>query len=232
MFVIKQKEKQTTTGEPKPKLEEGYLPVFEELGFVVHDKTNSDRGLQIYGSCIFCGSETKFYIQPDSGQWSCKKCTEQGNVYSFLTKAFIHYREIYPLEGDEMVRLLASNRELSVEAILDTGMFYDGEKYRFPVRNQKGSMVNFRSFEYPASPIKIKALPVLKLSLLGAHEITDKTRRVFICEGEWDRIATRAFLTLYGFGEELSSGEWVVLAAPGAGTWKTDWNKLLENLDG
>ncbi len=65
-------------------------------------------------------------------------------------------------------------------------------------------------------------MPELEPALYGAENLADdhnRTKEVYICEGEWDAIAMRYFL-------EEGKIDAVVVGAPGAGMWKDNWTEL------
>src|SRR5262245_44795297 len=64
----------------KPK---NYAPIFEMFG-VAFGKPNSS-GEALAEECPWCGKD-RFYLNVEKGQYDCKHCGEQGNVYTFLTK--------------------------------------------------------------------------------------------------------------------------------------------------
>ena len=50
---------------------------------------------EFYGSCTFCGDQKHFYVNGETGQFNCKKCSEEGNTFTFLDKiAALHALEV------------------------------------------------------------------------------------------------------------------------------------------
>ena len=78
----------------------------------------SDDGAEAVGTCPFCGKE-KFYVQVETGVWSCKVCQTGtrkggGNHYTFI-------RELHAMSkclGPDAVKL-ASSRKLLFPSVLE-----------------------------------------------------------------------------------------------------------------
>jgi hypothetical protein len=195
---------------------------FVALGF----DPSGVSGKELFGNCILCGADGKFYVNQQTAQWSCKKCSEEGNLATMLEKYAKHCRKEFKMPG-KRVNSIAEHRGLPAVLLVESGLFYDGERYIFPVRNQKGNIVNYRRFR-PAKKLKIMGLPGISNGLWGVEGITKDTKKVYITEGEWDCLAMRQLLIDADLDDELESEEIAVIAVPGAGTWQPEWNRFVE----
>lgn len=206
------------------KLPEAVRP-YAALGF----EPNGEVGDELYGDCPLCAGKDKFYINCKRGLWSCKKCGAEGNLVTFLTLFARECRKQYPMRGDR-IKQLATHRSLPASVIVDSGLFFDGTRYHFPNCNEKGSIVNLRSF-YLKPKIKIIGLPTVFSTVWGVERIKEHTKCVYITEGEWDCMAMRQILIEAGLEDELVNGEIVVVAVPGAGVCKPEWARFFEGKD-
>lgn len=197
------------------------LKPFIELGFVPARTT----GNEARGECPFCGKTDKFYVNTDTGQWSCKAghCQREGNVYSFMSEW--HSQHMSSHQGHEVDwERLRADRGLPVETLKDAGMVWDGAQWYLPIHNFKGSIINFKRYSVGG---KLMSLSGLDVHLYNAHRLTDskmKKMPVFLMEGEWDGMAMEAMLS-----EASELG--VVVAQPGAGTFKDQWAEPFSGRD-
>jgi hypothetical protein len=193
---------------------EGKVPrkvsTFIRLGF---DKTG-ESGDNYYGICPFC-SKKKFYLNPETGQYSCKAgdCQREGNQYTLIND---WYKDRLEETTEDQLQALSDNRGIPVEALDAAGIAFDDPSYIIPVRGAKGSLVTLRLYQLGRD---IMALDGLNTSLWGMEQLTNAKRRnepVYICEGEWDGIALRYLL-------QRDKQKGVVVAVPGASTFKREW---------
>lgn len=205
--------------------ETSFIQTYSALGFDSLGTVGNEK----YGDCPFCGSKGKFYVNEDSGLFSCKVCGEEGNLTTFMNKYHKQIRKEYKI-GGKRAEALAVSREIPASILIEAGLYFDGERYGFPVRNQNGNIVNFRRFRL-APKLKVIGLPGVGAWLWGIDQIKPLTKKVLIFEGEWDCLAFRQFLIEQGFEDEFRSGEWVAISVPGAGIWKSDWYKFIEGKD-
>ena len=184
-------------------------------------------GHQRYGECIFCGKKEKFYVNEETGQWDCKACSKSGNVYSFLTAYYNHVNELRPTTKEDYDKLVRE-RGLPLEAFKNARMIWDvlHRRWLIPVAGPNGSFVQMRLYE-PGKPIR--NLSGLDAALWGVEYIKPSTNKIWITEGEWDRLALMEMLAglraTGGSPHPLLQGlEGVaVLSVPGAGNWKPKW---------
>jgi len=195
----------------------------EWLGVNLEGQTGDNH----YGECMFCGSPNKFYINEKSGMWDCKKCGESGNIITFLNKFYETNKKSYPLRG--RIDKLAKHRGLPNYVLMEAKLFSDGESWFLPIFSTTGSVMSLRRYKMEALPKnRMRNMPHMDLFLWGVETITKKTKKVIICEGEWDCLAMRDALNNSHEAEAYQRGEIAVIAVPGAGVWKKDWNQFVE----
>lgn len=190
------------------------LDIFEAHGFLERGTT----GLEHYGSCPLCEDTKHFYVNEQSGQWSCKKCGENGNAWTFLSKVCSHWER---RTRDEDYKKLAAHRDLPIRALKRYGLAWDaeGERWLLPVRNERGFVRDVRHWSYKTGAwYSTKGCKAHLFGLQRLSEVAAGRKPIFwLCEGEWDAIA---------FSEMLVRVERrgdAVLAVPGADTFKPDW---------
>lgn len=182
---------------------------------IVHEGTEENTGV-----CPWCDSQ-KLYINRLAGVYDCKKCGEKGNLSKFLGWVMEQYQKRIK-EEPELLEKLAKNRSLPVEALEPWGFGHDGFRYQLPVRDAKGRVVDIRNYEFGS---RLMSTSGCSVGLLGCDEINDKERRVWVAEGEWDKIALSWALT------KSPSETGVVVGVPGANTFKREWASLFQGKD-
>jgi len=206
----------TTSLAPEAKV----LKQYEALGF----KAAGMSGAEYYGDCVFCGKHNKFYLNPtlDGGRFSCKSgaCSKAGNLHIFMRYWYEMMVEDEP--PDAPWDALVTNRMMPKELLQSSGIAYDHVKDRWviPIRNKSGNVVNFRFYRIGS---KCMGMPHIEVGLHGYERLNDDTKRVWLCEGEWDAICLNAILE--GFDAE---GD-VALGIPGAGIFKDVWCHLFQD---
>lgn len=187
---------------------------FEQLGVQVKGTT----GNQKFGVCPFCDGDKKFYFSPDSGMWDCKKCGEKGNIEQFIDKMHGIFADCKATE----LQKLAEDRGIPGPIMREygVGVVVPGE-YCIPVRNIHGHVINMHLYKIGDRSIGVK----------GGHNflITPKTmsnsKRVWICEGEWDGMALHDAITR---GMRLNED---VISLCGASVFPIDATQLFQNKD-
>jgi hypothetical protein len=199
--------------------EEKLLSPFVELGFVQTGST----GEEAYGNCPLCGKKGHFYVNTSTGQWACKsgKCQRRGNLITYLEAWCEVQQETFESDYDE----LSEDRELPVHALEEAGIFFDGREWVLPEKNENGRIANLRRYRIGSrSKIKLRALKCQEALLYGIEELADPKKEnfdVWIVEGHWDRLALRELL------REAKRRNIIVVAVPGADTFKQEWADLL-----
>jgi len=183
--------------------------------FITHGVVFSGRrGNQAYGTCPFSGKEDKFYVNIENQLWDSKSAGISGNLPAFLQ--YVCEENTKGLTGSAATRIVA-NRSLPLSVLKEWEVGWNGQCYTIPVRNERGHVTDVRRWR-PGDVMKTTS--GCKSGLLGAHRLKDRTKDpVFICEGEWDAMALSWLFTVV-------SQPGVVVAVPGAGTFKQEWVHL------
>lgn len=197
------------------------LRPFEANGFMKRGTTDT----QVFGDCPFCEREGKFYVNKSNGLWDCKVCGLGGNLSQFLEEASATYVEAMT---SALIRKLASRRQLPEEAFAGMSIGWDVDRYVLPVRNAEGSLVDLRSWKPDAKKKqRVMSTPGCHTGLFGAELLNVRKFMddpIYLCEGEWDRIALRWLLRLLG-----EPG--VVIGVPGSETFKREWAEWFDGRD-
>jgi hypothetical protein len=190
----------------------GLLKIFEAHGV----EFTGERGNQMFGTCPFSGKEDKFYVNTKNGLWDSKSAGLSGNVAKFLELRAENYAQ--DLKGSYM-RQLAENRQLRRASFEGIGMGWDGHSFTFPVRDFDGNVQDIRKYNVRSK--LMMSTSGCRVGLFGAEKLKMQPNDpVYLCEGEWDALALKWLLKVVG-----EPG--VVLAVPGAGTFKPEWVQWL-----
>lgn len=200
---------------------------------------------QFVTDCIFCGKPGRFYIDPEKGLWSCKKCGESGNTYSFL--AAYHSLLLESTQDADWKELITLRKSIGWKTYRDAELarIPSTSTWMVPVYNREGSIVNLLRWDGPGT--KLLGVAGLKQHLYGGELFGDSgpklgpTDLVVLCEGPWDALITCSVVTKLGkpFDYKLRTvidetknghhkptatyGNVYCVAVPGADTFKDDW---------
>lgn len=193
---------------------------FAAHGVHFHNETGDD---QVVGDCPFTGKSHKFYVNWTNRLWDSKVAGTSGNFGKFLEE--IHKANRRDFKGSPTAQAaIARDRRLPRSAFGAWEVGWDGKSYTLPVRNPAGQLVDLRMWK-PGG--RVLSTPGVKTGLFGHEQLSDlkrKTEPVYVCEGEWDAVALR-----WLFGVLKKRG--IVVAPPGANTFKTDWVPLFRDRD-
>ncbi len=177
---------------------------------------------EFLGNCPLCFSDdNKFYVNGETGQFSCKhgSCGEEGNVHSFIQKAFAVQGE----NGEASIkdwRQLEEARNMPIEVLKRMGLVKVGGNWLLPIKNEKGIISSLQVYKIGQ---KLRAIKYPPTGLYGAEQFADKKKTswpVYLCEGAWDKAALEIFL-------EKNGVKAIVLGTPGAYIFKDNWLHLL-----
>jgi hypothetical protein len=185
-------------------------------GFVVHGVTFEDMaGDQVIGDCPFSGTPKKFYVNFKNKLWDSKTAGLSGNFQKFLEIVAKENADAFRATP-EAQKVLAISRQLPKSAFEKWGIGFDGGNFTIPVRNEKGKIVDLRTWRPKR---KSMSTPGVQTGMFGHEQLHDPARKsepVYICEGEWDAIALDWLL-------RLLQKPGIVVGLPGANTLKTEW---------
>ena len=168
---------------------------------------------QWVGTAPFSNKPNKFYVNPKTGLWDEKLLGLKGNDITF----FGHMAKLYR-EGltDEALAALSDNRGLPPDALLASHIGFDGTHYMLPVYSSKGTVRDIKRWSFKSS--RLMVTKGQKSQLYGMEDLAKakKGSKVYICEGEWDRVALKWLF------KKLKIDSTVV-AVPGASVFKEEW---------
>lgn len=178
---------------------------------------------QAVGTCIFCEKEGHFYVNVESGQWDCKRCGKAGNTTTFLEQLLDHWRE--NTTRSDYLRLKSLRHGVCHSSCYrDSGFVFDGARWLFPCRTSRGTVQDVRVYVEGKRIIGTKGCST---GLFGSERLVKESsngRVVWICEGEWDTVATDYLL-------RRVKANAIAVGVPGANVFKGEWAKLMAGRD-
>lgn len=188
--------------------------IFEfHTGAEIHDVGSN----QAITDCPFCGKEKHFFFNKENYLWDCKVCFKSGNAIEFIRA---YYDSLDTLTKG--VEDIAAARGLPKSAVNLAKVKFNpaNGSYLIPTfRSGKVSNLYKADRNYEGKLI-IRASPTIGHTLMDWPD--DTYDSIWVLEGHWDRIA---------FNCINKDPNAVAIGLPGAGTWKDDWNQLLDNKD-
>jgi len=193
------------------------IKLFNQHGFVKQGETGSDH---IYGTCPFCLAD-RFYINIEKILWDCKKCMLSGNRQKFLYNIATEFKPAFGTSEMKKLKQLAKNKNVSMVSLRTFNVGYNPntDNYILPIIDgNNDKMYDVRLYKGK----KFMSSSGCKTGLFGWHKLY-RAGEIWLCEGEWDAIA------LWQALQSAERFEDIVLAAPGAGTFKNEWHLLFKD---
>ena len=191
------------------------------------DKNNEDSGAHLY-------------FNSETGQYDCKKCGAKGNIITLAKHLGDNIKDItsnppetaktlkkYPKFNEglveschealpENIRQYLNGRGITDAIIseykLGWGEFYGKMWITIPIKDIEGNFVFFKLRRDPSKgKEKITYPSGIEAQIYGWEILQDNPDKVFICEGELDRLIL------------ISKGIPAITGTHGAGTFKQDW---------
>lgn len=190
-----------------------------QFGFAPIEEVGSDN---VRGTCPFCYND-KFFVNVHTKAWDCKKgCLRSGGYKKFLFQIveFCTDSECVP-ELDQKRKDLAVHRGLLFSTIKKFRFGYNpaNDTFVLPILDQNGSsLYDVRIYDRK----KFMSVSGSNVALFGWHKL-NRSGDVYLCEGETDALSLWEVLQKNGRSDD------VVLAVPGAGTFRDDWAILLKD---
>lgn len=175
---------------------------------------------QAYGDCPFTGKQNKFYVHKTKLLWDSKVTGQKGNVIQFLE--YINEQNKEDISKKELERL-AENRGLPRSAFSDFEIGKSSKGFTFPVRSEKGKLLDLRSYRLGKKVIGTSGCSTHLFNLEEMYR-SPETYPVYLCEGEWDTIAMRYLL-------KRNKAKAVAVGVPGANVFKREWAKYFRGRD-
>jgi hypothetical protein len=191
---------------PRPLQVHNYTRVFEVFG--VSFRVNGTEA--IADACPWC-SRDKFYVNPETGQYDCKHCQQQGNITTYLT--WLH-GEYFRATTPEHYSRLGERRGIAPQTLRRHELAYAENLgcWLVPFKSIGGNVVNLMQY-YPNRPKPNKLmLPSLPTAIYGFNNLADadRSKPVLLCEGPFDAIAAD-----YSIGS-ANRPKYIIVATPGA----------------
>lgn len=190
------------------------LATYFQLGMIPNKKS----GKQILCTCPFCDAEDRFYVNPKSKKWDCKKCDLSGGFKSFID-------EMYKVQKSRMNRkkyhALAKLKSLSVDTLKNHSFGYDdvNEHYTLYIHGEtKKEIINVRIIDRRGKFLNVSGFTVVPFGLRKLK--TQST--VWLTEGEWDKFALEEMLESKDIDDS-------VICIPGAKVFKPEWIPYFTN---
>ncbi len=193
---------------------------YEQHGVEIMGRTAEGGGI---GNCPWCrdrsGSSKRgmrtFFIRADGEVWDCKTCGRRGNLSVFFLHMFRHNASYAPIK---ILNGLSVDRGgLEVRTFRSWGVGWNGSRYTYPawIASERdrveilapSDIRLYRTSKRPVSSVGGHAgliMPVRK----GEAEFRN-SKRIYVCEGEWDGMAWWEALRSQGIEDD-------VVAVPGA----------------
>lgn len=194
------------------------LKAFRQHGFIPDGVSGTS---QVYGNCVFCGKPGKFYVNIETKAWDCKTCSKKGGFQTWL-KEIVSYTQTF-FKGS-IAQTLATNRGLEVATLKDAGAGYNPrtKAYILPVKD----MNDEKYFDVRIYKNKrLLSTAGCKTALYNWQTLSKGYSSIWICEGEWDGLAMIEALS------KMQRKEEIVLAVPGANTFKGEWVSSFQDMN-
>ena len=185
-------------------------------GFAQHGvEFTEETDDQAAGTCPWCHKKLKFWVNKDNRLWDCKVCGLQGNWEQFLECAHIEGRKQFKAV---VGRPLSKERGISQQTFRAFGFGWNGIEYTYPVRDMK-RIIDLKRYKLGKRGMSTKGG---KISGLISPEKRIESKRIWICEGEWDALALYEILKQKKIKED-------VYAVCGASNFPKDMLPLFQN---
>lgn len=183
-------------------------------------------GDELACECPYCGKPDHLYLNLEKLAFKCQRCGESGNHIELA--AHLVETHLDPI-NQEQLEILADHRRLPTEAFESHDIRWSPKRksYVITVRNFLGRPVDIRSLNSLKIKEGFRSAPRAKTCLYGADQLKDTDRKdelVVLVEGNHDKIALDYVLKKAGVSA-------IVLAVPGAGTFKKEWATWLKGRD-
>lgn len=157
--------------------------------FVFHGVNVSyEKGVEeVPATCFLCGKEDHMHINIERGVWSCKRCLEEGNTYTFLQKLHAASAE---QEEHPTTEILAEAKSLSLTTLQEWGVvdsILTGDPL-IPGYNLDGKLATLSRVAVKENKWQVLTTPGTKRHPFGWHLLNGQSE-VYLCEGPWDAMA-------------------------------------------
>ena len=177
---------------------------------------------QSIGECPFCGKDGHFYVQSNTGKWDCKRCGENGNLYTFMTR--LHQQQMSNMKESDF-EIISGLRGgfISPELLKRHGVCFD-QAGNVIIPYRKPGAENLTNLKVWDTHTKKSYNTPNCISLYYVNWNVNKTGPIYVCEGEWDGLAL-AHLFEAANQKDLNHS---IVAVPGANIFKESWSKQFD----
>ncbi len=195
------------------------IRTFSQHGFLPTTATGKS---QVIGQCIFCGSGRKesFYLNVETKAWDCKICGKKGGFQAWLREIVTYSQGFF---RGKVAKDLANKRGLEVATLKNAGIGFNPitNSYILPVMDAKNEKLHdIRIYKGK----RLLSTAGCKVALYNWHKTNTSYSKIWILEGEWDGLAMIEALAKTNRSAEL------VLAVPGANTFKSEWASMFQDM--
>jgi len=207
----------------KPAAKDDTPLAVKPFNFLGCDLEEQSNGQNWAGQCPFCES-SKFFVNPEKGLYDCKVCGVEGNHVTFMTDLVKMLREEAggaPLtelakdRGTVKINGAVFEHKLPMKSLAAMRVAFDSREgdVLIPCISRKSTVRSIRRYRRG----QMRAIAGIDLYLGGLHLLKRDTKRVWLCEGEWDALWMHTLLQKCG--RKYDSAVWI----PGANTLKDAW---------
>lgn len=204
------------------------------------DLTESSDGRQATGECPWCGKPGKFSVNVETGIWKCWSCqtgTDRGggNARTFVQLLF---DRASAADEDLLAGLAESRSLLTTSGLAEWGVVQSPltREWVVPGYDADGRVCQAYRYTNGVGGKKVLAgTASLPVGLFGPSALSGlkAASTVYVCEGPWDGVAlwevlvrtkdVNGRLTVTGSRSASLAKDSVVVAVPGAGSFRDEW---------
>ena len=131
--------------------------------------------------CLWCGSDSLSMDDEAPHQFSCFKCKEKGNAFSYLRK---WYESLPALKKSEATNLCQLKKGITPLTLRECGVRFFDECYWIPVYNQKNHIMAVHKY-VPETNIVYSSPKPTSLTIVGLNNL-GRSDTIWVAEGHWD----------------------------------------------
>jgi hypothetical protein len=201
----------------------------------------SNSGEQFNGDCPFpdCGKpEGHFYVSVSSGQWDCKFCGKNGNVYSFMYQLLTQYSRNMTTKDYQWLAKQRPGISPETFKLYSIARFGPSSvllpSYSLPQAKTSttiNSLPIWREVSEDDGVIhKILNPPIISSSIFGL-QFWKPRMPVYVCEGQWDVMALHSLTSRIKKGKSFISDQINIIGVPGTTNFPQKSLSLLSGVD-
>ena len=203
----------------------GKLPSYEFHGVQFRGVSGGNH----VADCPLCGKEDHFYVDAETGMYTCHKECGNGNLYTFFVK---YHQRLFEETTLADYKILAKAKGIPANTLKKFELAWDPafDRWLLPAFkiNKAGNRIiaNLYAWRYPDQDGKSKIWPTTGMihSLINWDKLAKAPSHhsVMVCEGHWDTMA------LHWLAERNSKRNVQIVGVPGAKIFKPDWVGAME----